>query len=60
MKRNKVELHIFSKIVFYIDEKNKDSIIDFLKEKGKDKLSRIFSQINNGKPPKVDKSTLSR
>lgn len=52
MKRNKVELHIFSEIVFYIDEKNKDSIIDFLKEKGKDKLVRIFSRINNGKPPK--------
>jgi hypothetical protein len=52
MKRNKVELHISSEIEFYIDEKNKGSIIDFLGEKGKKKLSYIFSRINNGKPPK--------
>jgi hypothetical protein len=52
MKRNKVKLFDGNEIEFYIDEKNKDSIIDFLKEKGKDKLSRIFSKINNGKPPK--------
>ncbi len=32
MKRNKVELHNSSEIEFYIDEKNKDSIIDFLGE----------------------------
>lgn len=41
-----------SKVEFYIDEENKGSIIDFLGVEGKKKLSRIFSRINNGKPPK--------
>lgn len=52
MKKNKVELHISSEIEFYIDKENKDSIIDFLGETGKTKLSYIFSRIKKGKPPK--------
>jgi hypothetical protein len=41
-------------IEFYIDEENKDNIIDFLKEKGMDKLRHIFSRICNGKQPPKD------
>ncbi len=52
MKRNKVKLPSDGKIEFYIDEQNKDGIMDFLKEKGVKKLRRIFSRICNGKPPK--------
>jgi len=52
MKRTKVKLSDYDRIVFYIDEKNKDSIMNFLKTKGTEKLGRIFSRINNGKPPK--------
>jgi hypothetical protein len=42
MKRNKVKLFGDGEIEFYIDEENKDNIIDFLKEKGMDKLRHIF------------------
>jgi hypothetical protein len=49
MKRNKVKLFGDSEIEFYIDEENKDNIIDFLDEKGMDKLRHIFSRICNGK-----------
>lgn len=52
MKRNKVKLFGDGEIEFYIDEENKDNIIDFLDEKGMDKLRHIFSRICNGKPPK--------
>lgn len=52
MGRNKVELQDCGEIVFYIDEENRDSIIGFLKERGKEKLRYIFSIICNGKPPK--------
>ncbi len=52
MIRNKVKLLGFDKIVFYIDEENQSEIINFLKEKGKERLKYIFSRICKGKPPK--------
>lgn len=52
MKRNKVKLHSSDEIEFYIDEKNKDDIIDFLKKKGVERLRYVFSIICNGSPPK--------
>ncbi|SMM98091.1 hypothetical protein SPONN_846 [uncultured Candidatus Thioglobus sp.] len=52
MGRNKVKLDGCNGIEFYIDEENKDGIIAFLNEKGKDKLQIILSRICNGKPPK--------
>ncbi|OJA03290.1 hypothetical protein, partial [Bathymodiolus thermophilus thioautotrophic gill symbiont] len=45
MKRNKVKLIAYAKIAFYIDEKNKDEILNFLKEKGKEKLRNILLRI---------------
>ncbi len=54
MKRNKVKLFGDGEIEFYIDEENKDNIIDFLDEKGMDKLRHIFSRICNGKQPPKD------
>ncbi|CAB5506528.1 hypothetical protein [Bathymodiolus thermophilus thioautotrophic gill symbiont] len=45
MKRNKVKLIAYAKIAFYIDEKNKDEILNFLKEKGKEKLQNILLRI---------------
>ncbi|CAB5503761.1 hypothetical protein THERMOT_1848 [Bathymodiolus thermophilus thioautotrophic gill symbiont] len=45
MKRSKVKLIAYAKIAFYIDEKNKDEILNFLKEKGKEKLQNILLRI---------------
>jgi len=45
VKRNKVKLIAYAKIAFYIDEKNKDEILNFLKEKGKEKLQNILLRI---------------
>ncbi|CAB9543083.1 hypothetical protein BROOK1789C_683 [Bathymodiolus brooksi thiotrophic gill symbiont] len=45
MKRNKVKLPNYSEIELYIDEKNKDKILNFLKEKGKKKLQNILLRI---------------
>lgn len=45
MKRNKVKLIAYAKIAFYIDEKNKDEILNFLKEKGRKKLQNILLRI---------------
>ncbi|SHA05612.1 hypothetical protein BTHERMOSOX_808 [Bathymodiolus thermophilus thioautotrophic gill symbiont] len=45
MKRNKVKLIAYAKIAFYIDEKNKDEILNFLKEKGGKKLQNILLRI---------------
>ena len=52
MKRNKVKLQDCGEIEFYIDKKNQDNIMDFLKEKGRKKLLYIFLIINKGKPLK--------
>ncbi len=52
MKRNKVKLSGNSEIEFYIDEQNKDNIINFLGDKGVERLGYIFSRICKGKPPK--------
>jgi len=45
VKRNKVKLIAYAKIAFYIDEKNKDEILNFLKEKGRKKLQNILLRI---------------
>ncbi|CAC9434702.1 hypothetical protein [uncultured Gammaproteobacteria bacterium] len=45
MKRNKVKLLSYSEVEFYIDEQNKDEILNFLKEKGKKKLQNILLRI---------------
>lgn len=52
MARNKVKLQDCGDIIFYIDEENKNNIVDFLKKKGPERLRRIFSRICKGKPPK--------
>ncbi|MDC9715310.1 MAG: hypothetical protein PSN36_05810 [Gammaproteobacteria bacterium] len=45
MKRNKVKLFDNGEIEFYIDEQNKDNIMEFLKETGVEKLGIIFLRI---------------